>query len=232
MKESDILKVVKENNIKNIKELFDLKFSSESTIRRRLKELEYAGFLKVLYGGKIVLQNNQEVSLSDDYKMNVNIAQKRKLGKQAGEVVQDGDVIFLDNGTTVRYILEFLKNKNVEIYTNGYNHIEVAQKYNLKIRIIPGEVLYKEASIVGEEAIDYLNQMNFDRVFIGVNGFSEAAGVTTPNQQEAIFKKVALRQGFNSYILADSYKYNLVSKYKICDFDDYPIITLPISVPK
>lgn len=229
MVEIDILEIIKNKQITHINQLIQLNLCSSSTIRRKLKKLEKQGFIEFLYGGKIKLIESDEISLEDEYKFNLNRAQKNRLGKMCGRLVKENEVIFIDNGTTVRYILKHLENKNVTIYTNGYNHIKEAEKYNLDLRIIPGKILYKEASIVGEEALLFLQNFNFDVAFIGANGFSEIKGVTTPNQLEAFLKFTALKISERSYFVIDSKKYGLVSKYKICEFDDFPIITLPVS---
>lgn len=225
----ELYEIIINNNISNIKELTKLELTSDSTLRRMLNTLKESGFIELKFGGHIDVIDKSVISISDDFKKNMDIANKRRLGKMCVEHINDGDIIFIDNGTTVRFILPHLKNKNVVIYSNGYNHIEVAKKYELDFRIIPGTILYKEASIVGEEAIDYLANINFDVTFIGANGFNEQYGVTTPNMSEAIIKRRALMQARHGFIVIDSKKYGSVFKHKICDFKEYPVITLPIS---
>ncbi|MGL5020920.1 MAG: DeoR/GlpR family DNA-binding transcription regulator [Mycoplasmatales bacterium] len=229
MNKLNLINIIEEKNILNIKELLSLELTSESTLRRRLKELKEDGFLDLKYGGYIELTGNEKISISDEFKTNVNRGQKRRLGKMCADLISDGDIIFIDNGTTVRYILEYIGHKNVEVYTNGYNHIDVAKKKKINLNIIPGNILYREASIVGEEAISYLADINFDCSFIGANGFDEIKGVTTPNISEANLKKFMLKHAEKSYVVIDSRKYKLSSKYKICNFDEFPIITLPIT---
>ena len=126
----------------------------------------------------------------------------------------------------MRQILLYLENKKVSIYTNGYHHIDFINKHGIKltINLIPGEVLTKEASIVGEEALLYLSEHLFNKVFIGANGFDEQY-VTTPILKEKNLKRCALNQGMESYILIDSSKKNKKSKHAVCKTSDYLIIT-------
>lgn len=225
----ELYEIIINNNISNIKELIKLNLTSESTLRRMLNSLKDSGFIELKFGGHIEIIDQSVISISDDFKKNMDIANKRRLGKKCADYIKDGDIIFIDNGTTVRYILPHLENKNVVVYSNGYNHIKVAKEYNIDFRIIPGSVLYKEASIVGEEALEYISNIMFDISFIGANGFNESGGITTPNRSEALLKKRALSQSMKGFIVIDSKKYNIVCKYKICSFRDYPVITLPIS---
>lgn len=225
----ELYETIINNNISNIKELTKLELTSDSTLRRMLATLKESGFIDLKFGGHIEVIDKSVISISDDFKKNMDIANKRRLGKMCVEHIKDGDIIFIDNGTTVRFILSHLKNRNVIVYSNGYNHIEQAKKYDLDFRIIPGSILYKEASIVGEEAIDYLSNINFDIAFVGANGFNEQYGVTTPNMNEAIVKRRALMQARQGFIVIDSKKYGNIFKYKICNFREYPVITLPIS---
>lgn len=226
MKDLSLLAIIKENNITNIKQIFSYTKVSDSTIRRNLKTLEEAGYLRLYYGGEIELVDIEDMSLDDSYKEKLNRIQKISLARKCVELIDEGDVIFIDNGTTVRYILNYLKGIDVTVYSNGYNHIALAKENNIDFNIIPGKVLYKEAAIVGFEAIAFLMEMNFDHVFIGANGFEEEHGVTTPNHSEAVLKRVALKRGNKSYIVIDVNKYKVVTKYKVASFSKYPIITL------
>ncbi len=217
-----LLNIINDKNIENLKDLFELNLSSESTIRRKLKELEDLGYISLKRGGNISIIDNKEVSIKDEYKMDINKFEKKQIAKYAASLVNDNDVIFIDNGTTIRYMLDYLKDKNITIYTNGYKHLDYID--NLDLRIIPGKVRSKEGAIIGEEAILFLEQLNIDKTFIGANGFSKVEGVTTPNEDEKNLKKFVLKKAKESYIVIDSSKYGIISKYKICDIDDYTII--------
>lgn len=224
MKLEELYKYIKENNVTNLKELDGTLKQSNSTIRRRLKALEEVGLIKLNRGGNIEVIKENYVSISDKYRKNINILAKEQIAKCAAMLVENDDVIFLDNGTTVRRMFKYLKNKDIKVYTNGYEHIEVAKKYNIDLRLIPGNILSTEASIVGEEAIMFLSEINFDRAFIGANGFHQTMGITTPHASERNLKKHALKMALNGYVLIDASKKDVVSKYKICEISEYEMI--------
>ncbi len=216
---------LKANNISNIEQLLNQIELSESTIRRRLKQMQEVGLIKLSHGGHIKIISSPNVSVSDEFRYQQNQAQKIRIAIKAASEIEDGDIIFLDNGTTVRHMLKYLRNRQVTIYTNGYHHIEEAKKFNLELNVIPGRMIASEASIVGEAALMYLSTINFDKCFIGANGYHDEMGITTPNLSEANLKNHALASAINGYILIDQTKANKVSKYKICELDTYKLIT-------
>lgn len=224
--QQDILNIIIDEKINNQRQIFEKNLASESTIRRNLKKLEQLGFIRISYGGAIEIIDSKYISIDDKYRTNLDKQEKMKLARICADLIKEDSTIFIDNGTTVRFILQFLKNKNVTIYTNGYHHIELAKTLNLDLRLIPGMVLYKEASIVGEEALVFLSNLQLDIAFLGANGFDEKNGVTTPNFSECNLKKLALTRADKSYFVMSANKYHHVSEYKICEFVDYPIITL------
>ncbi len=224
MKIEELYDYLKNNQITNIDELIGNLTVSESTIRRRLKKMQQIGLIHLAHGGKIKLVSEPNISVSDDFRFTQNQINKVQIAKIAASYVEDEDVIFIDNGTTVRHMLKYLAKKNVTIYTNGYVHIDTAKEYGINLNIIPGVILPSEASIVGEAALMYLSQINFDKAFVGANGYSKTKGITTPNLSECNLKRHALEVAFEGYVLIDATKENLVSKYKICDLDSYNLI--------
>ncbi len=216
---------IKEQEITHRDQLVEQLSISESTIRRKLKELVAIGLIKVERGGVILLIDNTILSVSDEYREHQNEYRKILIAKQASSYVNNGDVVFIDNGTTVRKILGYLKNKDVTIYTNGYNHISEAEKYGVELNLIPGTILSAEAAIIGEEALMYLAEINFDVAIVGANGFSYSHGVTTPNKTERNLKRFVLQQAKVGIIVVDESKFEQNCKYKVADLDEFKIIS-------
>lgn len=224
MKDYELLEYIKQNNIQTIEALANYLNVSNATARRRLNELEIAGLITLIRGGSFELVDELLVSVDDTFKQKQINLGKKLSGKIAASLVEDGDIIFIDNGTTVRQMLPHLENKDVKIYTNGIYHVLNNRELNLDINIIPGELIIKEASIVGSEAISYLSGLVLDKVFVGINGFDDE-GVYTPHRREMVIKEFALRHGKQSYIVTDNGKRGIKSKYKVCERDAYQIIT-------
>ncbi len=224
MKGIELLEYIKDHSIVTISSLATSLNISEATARRRLHELEDGGLITLIRGGQINVIDQLELSVDDVFKQKA-VSLNQKLSAQiAANYIKDGDIVFIDNGTTVREILKHLEAKNVKIYTNGVYHMLNNRRSSVDINIIPGQLLVKEASIVGAEAISYLSTLAIDKAFIGINGYDQN-GVYTPHRREMVIKEFALRTAKNGYLVTDSSKQGTVSKYKICELDEYPIIT-------
>lgn len=224
MKGIEFFEYIKTNGLNTIDDVATAAGVSSATARRRLNELEAAGLIMLRRGGMIEYIDDLELSKADTFKQKQVGLDKQLSGKIAATHVEDGDTIFIDNGTTVREMLKHLTNKNVKIYTNGVYHMLNNTNLDLDINIIPGEFLIKEASIVGSEAISYLSGLVIDKAFIGINGFDQD-GVYTPHRREMVIKEFALRHAKNGYIVAEENKRGVKSKYKICESNQYKIIT-------
>lgn len=224
LKDLELFEYIKYHQIETIEQLANALEISDATARRRLKELESAGLIKMLRGGNVQAVDDLELSKSDTFKQRVVGLDKQLSSKIAASYVQDGDIIFIDNGTTVREMLKHLTKVNVKIYTNGVYHLLSYTNLDLDLNIIPGELLNKEASIVGAEAISYLSNLKIDKAFVGANGFDQN-GVYTPHRSEMIIKEYILRHAHQGYFVMDENKRGKQSKYRICDSKSYPIIT-------
>lgn len=220
----ELVEYIKLNNINTIEDLAVCRGISPATARRRLNELDAAGLIQLVRGGKIILVDELELSIDDAFKQKEVGLTKQLSGRIAASFVEDGDIIYIDNGTTVRQMLKHLEHKQVKIYTNGVYHMASNRALKLDINIIPGELLIKEASIVGAEAINYLSRLHIDKAFIGANGFDQE-GIYTPHRSEMVVKEFALNQATKGYIVVEEKKRGNRSKYKICEANAYPIIT-------
>lgn len=224
MKGLELANYIRKHQITNLTELTESLNVSEATTRRRLNELSLAGYIKLNRGGSFELTSELEISTPDILKQKTVGMNKQLSSRIAASLVDDGDIIFIDNGTTVREMLKHLKGKNVKIFTNGIYHMINNHGLEIDINIIPGSLLINEASIVGAEAISYISGLHIDKAFIGANGFDEN-GVYTPHRREMLIKEFALRHASKGYIVLTDDKRDTLSKYKICDRNDYQIIT-------
>ncbi len=224
MIELELYEYLKAHNIGTIEELAIALDVSNATARRKLNSLASAGLIEMQRGGVIKYISELELSVDDIFKQKTISLDHQLSARIAASLINDGDIIFIDNGTTVREILKHLEGKQVKIYTNGIYHMINNRNISLDINIIPGELLIKEASIVGAEAIAYLSGLHIDKCFIGINGFDDQ-GVYTPHRREMLVKNFILRHAAAGYIVATEKKRGLKSKYKVCEANEYPIIT-------
>ncbi|WP_257617282.1 DeoR/GlpR family DNA-binding transcription regulator [Streptococcus pseudoporcinus] len=197
--------------------------SSESTVRRDLDELEAEGKLHRVHGGAELFPSLQE-ELSNSEKSIKNSQNKQKLAKKAAEFIHDNDVIFIDAGTTTEFLISQLFPKNVTVVTNSIHHAAKLVDRKIKTIIIGGFVKQTTDASIGNVALEQIQQMNFDKAFLGMNGLDNFY-LTTPDMEEAVIKRTILSNAKMSYVLADSSKIGQVSFVKVAPIEDACLIT-------
>lgn len=198
--------------------------ASESTIRRDLLTLEKANQLKRIHGGATSLtQLKTEPSVKE--KRIVQLAEKKRIATFATNLIEDGDCIYLDAGTTVFQMIELLDRKNITVVTNGWNHLNALLEREIETYLLGGLAKSRTEAIIGYMALKQLQQFRFDKAFLGVNGVHTTSGYSTPDPEEAALKRGALEQSTHTFVLADHSKLHEVTFATIADLPEAVLIT-------
>lgn len=223
-RQQKILKLVQKQDIVKLQDFVDATGASESTIRRDLSQLEEMNKLKRVHGGAArIHQKAEEPSILE--KSSINLYEKQLIAKAAAELVNEGDCIFLDAGTTTFQMIPYLENKQITVVTNGFAHIQSLMDKGLTTYIVGGFMKNKTGAIIGSKASQSLMEYNFDKAFIGANGVHPKSGYTTPDPEEASVKNLAVKLANETFILADSSKINEVAFAKIVPLQSGTLIT-------
>lgn len=218
-----ILNLLADKQTIKIQEIVDATSASESTIRRDLTELEEQQKLERVFGGARVMERNlPEASIRD--KATKNLQEKKRIAELAATLIQQGDCIFLDAGTTTFEMIPLLAEKEVVVVTNGLTHIEPLMENGVTSYLTGGFIKARTSALVGPQTIQSMENYRFDKCFLGVNGFHPESGYTTPDPEEAAVKQLASSLSRTSYVLADHTKYNKVSFAKIMDLDQAALV--------
>ena len=165
-----------------VKVLAEMLNTSESTIRRDIIELDEQGKLKKVFGGAVALERSVKTVAEDMVsKANVRVKEKESIAKYAASLITDNDFVFIDAGTTTERMIDFIDNQTVTYVTNGITHGKKLSERGLKVYITGGKLKTSTWSIVGVEAVSFLNKCNFTKCFMGANGIDPVRGFTTPN---------------------------------------------------
>lgn len=218
-----ILDALKVKSSVKLQELVELTNSSESTIRRDLIQLEQGKFLKRVHGGAARLQGKlQEPNMIE--KSSKNLHAKRQIAQYAGGLVEEGDCIYLDAGSTIFEMIPYLP-ENIVVVTNGLTHANELLEKNIKTFLIGGYAKPATKSLIGRGALDSLEHYRFDKCFMGVNGIHSQFGYTTPDPEEAMVKQLAISLSREAYVVADESKFSEIAFAKISDLHLATIIT-------
>ncbi len=219
-----ILDLLQVQEIVKIQELIDITGASESTIRRDLSQLEQEKKLKRVHGGASRLhQKGEELSIQE--KSSQNLTKKKEIAELAASIIEDGDCIYIDAGTTTLQLITKITKKNITVVTNGFAHIQILTEKGIPTYVVGGYMKPKTGAIVGSKAVESLSSYYFDKAFIGANGAHPTAGYTTPDPEEANVKQLAIKQSRQAYVLIDDTKMNDITFIKIADLKEATIIT-------
>lgn len=203
-----------EVRINDLKEPFQV---TEMTIRRDLEKLEHLGLVRRTLGGCIPV--TIDISLKE--RKTVMIDEKMKIGRIAAELVLPGQSIFIDGGTTTLEIARHLKpHSEITVVTNAINVAEELMEKQIYTLVIGGMLLEKTLSLVGPIAVETLQKMAFDQIFLGTTGFSLQHGFSNSNVFEAELKKKAIQKAAKVNIVIDHSKFGaslLVSFAELSD---------------
>ena len=155
----------------------------------------------------------------------LHISEKDYISRCAAELVSDGEVIYIDSGTTTLGMLKYLKDKQVRIITTNTAVLNLLQDISFSCHIIGGDVEVSLASTVGPVTENQLRELYFDKAFLGATGFSLKSGIMTPDFRESSKKRIVMENSAKVYVLADSSKYNKQALCKSFEISRCTIIT-------
>lgn len=218
---NEIVKYIDKAEKATIEDIINHLKISRSTVRRDLIDLERKNLIIRTRGGALKKKYfKYEFSLNE--KKDLNLDKKKKIARIAKRFIEEGDIIYISGGTTTLELAKILFDiKDLIIFTNAINILlEVANNSGIKIKLVGGDFRKKTFSMVGQEAINYLDRYNFNKAFVGVNGISVNEGFTTPNELEAIVDGEIIRRSKEVFVLADETKFGAVAFSTICKIED------------
>ncbi len=224
---SIILGTVNKNKNAELGELCELLNASESTVRRDLSLLDKKGLLVKVRGGAIAAADESVTAAEPNVeeKAGMFAAEKEAIARYAASLIEDGDFVYIDAGTTTEKMIEYIPSKSVTFVTNAFINAKKLAQRGFKVIILAGEVKASTEAIVGSEAAITLMHYNFTKCFMGVNGISVKGGLSTPDKNEASVKTMAVSRSKEVFILGDHSKFGKIFPVKFSELNRGRIIT-------
>ncbi|REL34338.1 transcriptional repressor AgaR [Thalassotalea euphylliae] len=202
---------------------------STVTIRTDLNYLDKKGLLVRSHGGAVASERitkalSQELSIGE--KKQQNHAIKEAIGERAAQFVEHGDNLIIDSGTTTLEVAKALFAKeNLVVMTNGLNIAsELAKHPSSEVMVTGGQLRKKSLSFYGRQAEASLSSYRFNKLFLGVDGFDVATGITTHFEPEAHLNRVMCQANVEIIAVADSSKFSKQGLHIICDVADIDVL--------
>lgn len=197
---------------------------SESTIRRDLKMLEKEGQIVLIRGGATKVKSGVYDTPLLSRSM-LRVKEKEKIAKAASDLIKYGEVVYIDAGSTTLLMIKHLKDKKVTIVTTNAMVFSELADTQIHCVMVGGDILNSTASIVGPLTDSTLQEMYFDKAFIGATGYDLESGINTPDLREANKKKIVKKNSNETYVLVDSSKEGKRTMCKAFDISECTLIT-------
>lgn len=204
---------------------------TEVTIRNDLARLEQKNMLIRARGGAIKVDRvGADFTLSD--KNRHHYQEKSRIGKAAAALIEDGDTIILDSGTTTLEITKNLRVAGLTVITNALNVVNQLADHEHVAVIVPGGFLRKNSlSLVGAGAEDSLKNYFCDKLFLAVDGISADFGLSTPNVEEAHLNRIMIKISKKVIVVTDSSKFNKRSLAFIASISEIDVVVTDEGIP-
>jgi DeoR family fructose operon transcriptional repressor len=193
---------------------------SEATVRRDLEWLENEGVLERTHGGAIY---SQLMHFETEYMQRAqqNIEEKRLIGALAATLINDGDTIFINSGTTTTQLIhQIRKEADITVITNNLQAVMEVGEVSYELILLGGEFQPKSNSVSGRFTCENLSQIYADKTLISVDGISLKYGCTVPSNSEAeIIRTMIERTHGPISVLADHSKWGVVSNFEVAKYN-------------
>lgn len=200
-----LVEILKKKGRISVNELINsFKGVSPASIRRDLRILEAQEMIERNYG-YVQLINKDFPIPSLEKKMTINVSEKKRIAKGILDLIEEGDTLFLDTGSTLVYVAKELKAlKGIMVITNSIPVIKELEKSPyIKIIGIGGVYQFNEQCFVGSTAEEYVSKYRVDKAIIGADGFSFEEGVTSHDPENAGVTRLVAENAETVIVAAD-----------------------------
>ena len=201
---------------------------SEMTVRRDLRALEDAGQLERVHGGAVHTVPERpfaEIELEGQ-------EAKDRIGRAAAALVQDGQTVMLDIGTTALQVARHLRGRQITLITTNLAVLDELRNDPAVELVLPGGLVRRNyRSTVGVLAEDALRQLNADLAFLGTSGIDADLSVWDTTMIEVPIKRAMIRAAARVVLLADTEKFSMNGVVRICGPQDLDEIITDADLP-
>lgn len=182
--------------------------TSQVTIRKDLEELHAHGLIHRTHGGALPAREGALEDPTLREKEKLHRKEKLRIAQTAAGMVQEGQVVILDSGTTTTAIAHSLRHfHNLTVVTNAVNIAAELSGTAVEVILTGGTLRKNSFSLVGPIAEETLHRLNADILFLGVDGFDVQYGLSTPNLLEAKVNRVMVEVAKRTVAVCDSSKF-------------------------
>lgn len=215
-----------------MQELVDTFEVSMNTIRSDVASLVKVGAMEKVYGG-VRIKARKEIPLFTSRAMH-NPEQKIRIARAAEKLIEDGDIIYIDAGTTTMHILDFLDSqKHVTIVTPSMSVITKAyDKPNISLAVLPGMYNRRTNSLLDGSTTEHLARFQHTKAFMGVSALAPNGNLGVSSYLEYELKRTAVARSQKVILLVDSSKYGEAGLLSYGTVDQLSMLLTDSQIPE
>ncbi|MCI1666223.1 MAG: DeoR/GlpR family DNA-binding transcription regulator [Atopobiaceae bacterium] len=184
---------------------------SVSTVQRDLRKLEGQGSILRARGGALPAGYHMTTALTEvetSSKEGVAATEKTAVAAAAATLVEDGECIFLDSGSTLGYLAPHVASRPISIVTNSLYLVKRLGDCRADVTLVGGTYDHRYDMCLGQMATDAISRLNFDAAFLSASGVDARSGkVMAIGSDLGMLKQLVMANAAKSHLLVDSSKF-------------------------
>lgn len=207
-----ILNLIREDGHAKVQDLSKIFKVTDVTIRQDLEVLEEMGYIQREHGGAF-LKDVGSFAKTGQLFNQTYIEEKREIAQKALNLINEGDCIILDSGSTTTEIAKLLIDfQNLTVITNALNiALILGENHGINLIVTGGEFKAPTLSLTGKMAADSLKDIHANKLFLATAGISTSMQLTYPSLSDLIVKSAMIKSSDEVYLVADSSKIGVSS---------------------
>lgn len=204
---------------------------SESTVRRDLEALDLGGLVKRTHGGAVYSGELRTMPALED-RVGTAITEKQAIGRATAELVEDGESVLLDGGTTTLEVARCLAGRPVQVVTNSLPIAQLlASSPGVDLILIGGYVYPRTGVALGPLAIATMQGIRVRKTILGAGGIV-AEGIYNSNLLLVETERQMMTCGQEVVLVADRTKFGRLALARLCGLSDVQRLVTDEGLPK
>ncbi len=229
-----ICELVLERGYVDVAELGQILHTNVATIRRDLAKLEAEGAVRRVHGGAYAQAAHVGVEVDFGLRMNFHIEAKRRLAKKAASLIENGDTVYLDAGSTALMVADELADRHSLVVVT--NSLAVADSLRsakgISLFMVGGRYLPHTRGLIGPMAEEAIRAFRFRKMILATAGIDFRNRALTMSALEEIpIKRAAMAQSEKVILVADHSKFGKPSLISMIPLNDVHTIVTDASPP-
>ena len=236
-RQAKILQHVRESGFVNNGELAEMFDVSLVTIRRDLRTLGRQKLIKLEHGGAAAVDYlTNAVEPLYETKAYLNADRKVAIGAAAAALIEDGDTIVFDAGTTVLRVAQKVKEIGFSHLTAITNDTMIANELcavaHFDVIVLGGRIRTSYYNTFGPFNEMMLKTLKADKAFLGVDAASLRRGISNLQLEEIAVKQRMIAISDEAIAVTDSSKFGLDYPYQVCTWDQVHAVVTDADINK